>query len=215
MASGDEGSVTIWVGDLKAGGDAAAQPLWERYCERLVREARRRLRAAPRAVADEEDAALSAFDSFCRGVRQGRYPQLADRDDLWRILLVITRRKAMDLVRSGKAKKRGGERVLHEAALLDGDEERGGLDQLAGGRVLRGGVAVDADPDPGFVAMLDEECRRRLDALGDETLRAVALMKLEGYTDDEVAERLGCARRTVQRKLDVIRQEWRGAGPEA
>lgn len=66
MSNGGKGSITFWIGDLKSGGDAAAQPLWERYFERLVRLAREQLRGRPGRVADEEDAALSAFDSFCR-----------------------------------------------------------------------------------------------------------------------------------------------------
>src|SRR4029079_11744737 len=78
MSSGGEGSITHWIGDLKAGGDAAAQKIWERYFDRLVRLARAKLRATSRAVADEEDAALSAFGSFCRGAERGRFPQLAD-----------------------------------------------------------------------------------------------------------------------------------------
>src|SRR5260370_6120356 len=89
MESESEGSVTRWIGDLKSGGESAAQQLWERYFERLVRLARKKLQKArrPRAVEDEEDAALSAFDSFCRGVDRGRFPRLADRDDLWRLLV--------------------------------------------------------------------------------------------------------------------------------
>src|SRR5438309_1437776 len=89
------GSVSRWLGDLKAGDLTAAQPLWERYFARLVGLARSRLRAGRRAAAhDEEDAALSAFQSFCDGAANGRFPQLSDRDDLWRLLVVITARKA-------------------------------------------------------------------------------------------------------------------------
>src|SRR5262245_5580941 len=88
------GSVTVWLGDLKRGGDAASQLLWERYCRRLVGLARTQLRGAPRGVADEEDAALDAFNSFLAGVARGRFPQLHDRDDLWRLLVVLTIRKA-------------------------------------------------------------------------------------------------------------------------
>jgi hypothetical protein len=60
MTPQDDGSVTKWIGDLKAGGDSAAQHLWERYFERLVQLARARLRSARRAgaIEDEEDAAL-------------------------------------------------------------------------------------------------------------------------------------------------------------
>src|SRR5436309_4156959 len=91
------GSVTTWVGRLRAGDGAAAQRLWERYFRRLVGLARERLRGLRRRAADEEDVALSAFDSFCRGVGQGRFPRLDDRNNLWELLVVITARKAIDL----------------------------------------------------------------------------------------------------------------------
>src|SRR5262245_8965717 len=105
------GSVTYWVGRLKAGEPAAAQPLWEGYYRRLVGLARAKLRGAPRRAADEEDVALSAFDSFCRGAAAGRFPRLGDRDDLWRLLLTVTARKAIDLRQHEARQKRGGGRV--------------------------------------------------------------------------------------------------------
>ena len=94
MSSG--GSVTRWVAALKAGDAAAAQPLWERYHRQLVALARRKLDASRRRAADEEDVVQSAFHSFFRGVARGRFPQLNDRDNLWRLLVVITARKAVD-----------------------------------------------------------------------------------------------------------------------
>jgi hypothetical protein len=60
------GSVTRCIVLLKAGESAAAQEIWDRYFGRLVALARARLRTAARRVADEEDVALSALDSFCR-----------------------------------------------------------------------------------------------------------------------------------------------------
>src|SRR5262245_52572189 len=86
MAS-DEGSVTRWLGRLQQADPAAAQRLWERYFPQLVRLAHQKLRGAPQAVADEEDVALSAFDSFCRNAERGRFPELLDRDGLWRLLV--------------------------------------------------------------------------------------------------------------------------------
>ncbi len=95
MQDGDEGSITRWIAGVKAGDFTAAQPLWERYFARMVDLARARLRARSAcrrdAVSDEEDAALSAFDSLCAGLARGKFPQLADRDDLWRLLVVIRR----------------------------------------------------------------------------------------------------------------------------
>jgi DNA-directed RNA polymerase specialized sigma24 family protein len=200
MASEAEGSVTRWIGDLKAGGEAAAQPLWERYFERLVRLARKQFRAGRRrdAVEDEEDAALNAFDSFCRGAAGGRFPQLSDRDDLWRLLVVLTVRKALDQFQRQRAAKRGGGRLLGESVLIGGSAGgEAALDRLIG-----------PDPTPEFAALVAEQYRRLRAALGDEGLRQVLDLRLEGYDRKEIAARLGCTVRTVTRKLDVIRQTW-------
>jgi DNA-directed RNA polymerase specialized sigma24 family protein len=201
MAAQTDGSITRWIGGLKAGGDSAAQHLWERYFNRLVGLARAQLRASRRAggIEDEEDAALSAFDSFCRGAARGRFPQLADRDDLWRLLVVITVRKVFGQLERRGARKRGGGQLVGESALIGADAaERGGLDRLAG-----------CEPSPELAAQVVEEYRRLRDGLRTEALRQVLDLRLEGYTREEIAQRLGCAERAVKRKLDVIRETWR------
>jgi len=200
MASRDEGSVTRWIGDLQAGGDSAAQHLWERYFHRLVHLARARLRTARRsgAIEDEEDAALSAFDSFCRGAAAGRLPRLADRDDLWRLLVVITVRKVLAQLQRQGARKRGGGRLLGESALIGAAAaEGGGLDRLGA-----------PEPTPEMAAVVVDEYRRLRDGLRTEALRQVLDLRLEGYTRAEIAQRLGCAERAVKRKLDLIREAW-------
>lgn len=194
----DPGSVTVWIDALKGGDLDAAGPLWERYFDRLVHLARARLRSGRRGGdADEEDVALSAFDSFCRGARADQYPRLADRDDLWRLLLVITARKAMNQVRRAVAAKRGGGRVLDEAALVADDSAAGGLEQ-----------APARDLTPELAAAFAEEFQRLIEALRDDRLRQVAVWKLEGYTNAEVAERLGRSARTVAYQLELIRKTW-------
>jgi DNA-directed RNA polymerase specialized sigma24 family protein len=187
------GSVSQWVDQLRAGDEAAAQRLWECYFQRLVALARTKLRGATRRAADEEDVALSAFDSFCRGAEQGRFPDLSDRNNLWRLLVVITSRKAYDLVQHERRQKHGGGAVLDEAGLA----RPASLDQV-----------VDGEPTPEFAALVAEECRRLMDRLANAELRAVALWKMEGYSIDEIAAKLGCAPRTVDRKLWVIRGLW-------
>jgi DNA-directed RNA polymerase specialized sigma24 family protein len=199
MAS--DGSVTHWIRLLKAGEHAAAQPLWEAYCRRLAGLARQKLGAAPRRAADEEDVALSAFDSFCRGAERGRFPQLRDRDDLWHLLVVLTARKALQFLRSECREKRGGGKVLTEADLEAADDSGDGA--LA--RVL------GQEPTPEFAAQVAEEYQRLLDLLGDDELRAIALWKMEGETNEDIAAKLGCVPRTVERRLRVIRSLW---GPE-
>jgi DNA-directed RNA polymerase specialized sigma24 family protein len=194
------GAVTHWIGRLKAGDPDAAQKLWECYFLHLVGLARSRLHGVPRRAADEEDVALSAFDSFCRGAEHGRFPRLEDRGDLWRLLMVITARKAIDLANREGRQKRGGGAVLAEADLLalkQAGLTEAGLDQV-----------LAREPDPEFAAQMAEECRRLLAALGDAGLQAVALAKMEGYTNEEIAARVGCVPRTVERKLRLIRRLW-------
>src|SRR5262249_34422320 len=124
---------------LKAGDPAAAQPLWERYVGRLVRLARTRLRQTRGRAADEEDVALSAFASFCKGAEQGRFPRLDDRHDLWQLLLVLTARKAAGLVQRG-ARLKGG-----------GGSEGGGVGPGRGPGSLAGGAGplTPGAPGPG------------------------------------------------------------------
>jgi DNA-directed RNA polymerase specialized sigma24 family protein len=202
MPPDDSGSVTQWLGALQGGDLGAAQPLWERYFARLVRltQARLRTRSRPGAAEDEEDAALSAFDSFCRAATQGRFPRLDDRDDLWRLLVAITERKATDQARRARRLKRGGGRVHTEADLAAGRpaDAPAGLDDLVG-----------PEPTPAFAAEFAEEYRRLFEVLRDEDLRRIAAWKLEGHTVEEIAAQLGCARRTVARRLELIRTLWR------
>ena len=163
--------------------------------------ARARLRDAPRAAADEEDAALSAFDSLCRGAELGRFPQLDDRTDLWRVMVTITSRKAADLIQHERRLKRGGGRVRAEADLAAAALEAGGIAQ-----------APAHEPSPELAALMADECRRLFEALPDESLRQVAALKLESFTDREIADRLGCGLSTIERRLRTIRAVWSKKG---
>ena len=187
-----EGSITRCLALLKAGHRDAAQELWGRYFARLVALARARLRAVPRRAADEEDVALSAFDSFCRGAEDGRFPRLDDRDDLWQVLFVLTVRKAANLAKHERRQARGGGHVAT-------------LSELDGGEVE--GILGD-EPTPQLAAQLADEYRHLLGRLSDVSLRQVALWKLEGYTNAEIGRKLGCVEQTVERKLRSIRRLW-------
>jgi RNA polymerase sigma factor (sigma-70 family) len=189
-----EGSVTRWFGALRGGDPAAAQQLWERYFQRLVGLARHKLRDSRQGIADEEDVALSAFDSFCRNAEKGRFPKLFDRDGLWRLLIVITTRKAAHLIRDQGRVKRGGAASVEQS-------ENDCLDQV-----------FSREPDPKFAAEVAEQCQRLLRMLKDKSLEAVALRRMEGYSVEEIAAELGCAPRSVKRKLQLIRGIWENEG---
>jgi RNA polymerase sigma factor (sigma-70 family) len=186
------GSVTRWISDIKRGDQAAANGLWESYYRRLVGLARARLRDIPRLIADEEDVALSAFDSFCRRAQAGRFRRLDDRNDLWQILALITVRKAIDLRNYEGRQSRATGRVQSLTELTQDALETIGVDE----------------PTPELAAQFAEEFHRLIQQLEDPTLRSVAIFKLEGYTNQEIAARLGCVTSTVERKLTRIRAMW-------
>jgi DNA-directed RNA polymerase specialized sigma24 family protein len=192
-------SITRWIQDLKAGGEEAARLLWHEYFDKLVAVARKQLGDAPRRVADEEDVALSVFRCLCDGAARGQFSGLANRDDLWRLLIVITTHKVIDQRRAATGEKRGGGQVRGDSVFKELDEAANleGFDQLLG-----------KDPSPDFLAMLADEHRRLMGLLPDDTLRKVALRKMEGYKNEEIAQELGLARRSIQRKLERIRQAW-------
>lgn len=191
------GSVTFWIDRLKAGDPAAPQKLWEGYFQRLVSLARARLQTAPRRMADEEDVALSAFDSFCRGAGEGRFPRLSGREDLWQLLVLLTARKASNLVRDERRNRRGGGKVWNASALEGSSDDEAVFARLIG-----------REPDPLFAAQVAEEFRRLLGLLGDTTLQAVAVWKMEGHTNEEIAQKLGRSLGTIERKLRLIRGIW-------
>jgi DNA-directed RNA polymerase specialized sigma24 family protein len=192
-----DGSVTCWLAALKEGAAAAAQPLWLRYHAALVDLARKKLQAAGRREADEEDVVQNAFHSFFQGVARGRFPQLNDRDNLWRLLVVITARKALDQLQRERSKRRGGGTPPPGPRINLGGDDEAALERVVGD-----------EPTPAFAAQVAEQYQRLLDRLGEESLRRVAVWKMEGYGNDEIAARLECSRRTVARKLETIRLIW-------
>lgn len=190
------GSVTHWIVALKEGDLAAAQPLWQRYYRQLIVLARNKLRSSRKREADEEDVVQVAFQSFFRAVSEGRFPELNDRDGLWRLLVVITAKKALKQLAYEQRLKRGGTAEETLGIYTVGTDDAA-LAQF-----------VDAEPTPEFAAQVADECRRLLAGLGDESLRHVAVWKMEGYGNDEIAKKLACSRRTVARKLEAIRIVW-------
>ena len=188
-----------WVKNLAAGDPLVVETLWREYFEKLVHLARTKLGSTSRRDQDEEDVALSAMHSFVRGAQRGRFPQLEDRTDLWRILLTITARKASRRRRRVFAAKRGGASTRGESVFISSDdaESSTGIGQVLGD-----------EPTPQLAAEVAENCRLLIQQLQDPALEEIILLKLEGWTNVEIAHRLNCATRTVERKIERIREKW-------
>jgi DNA-directed RNA polymerase specialized sigma24 family protein len=187
----DGGSVTRWIGQVKQGGESVAEgELWQRYFTRLAALARKRLDDLPPHARDEEDLALSVLKSLFLRAREGQFPELHDRTDLWQLLAKITVRKSIDRRRMAKAQKRGSGQVQSEPEYTEN------LKELA-----------SQEPPPEILVAMQEECDRLLSVLDDD-LRHIASLKLEGYSNSEIAAKLGRVERTVERKLERIRHAW-------
>ncbi len=202
---GSQGTITQLVVKVKGGNQQAAFAIWQRYFDRLVAIARRKLAGCPRAAADEEDVVLSAFGSLLRGAESNKFQRLNDRDDLWQVLVMLTVRKAINHRNRELAQKRGSGRVLGESALFgsasncDGDLEAG---------IVR---VVDARPSPAFMAELEDEMQQ-LFGLLDEEQQRIVLWRLEGHTNRQIAERLERTESWVERKFRRVRRQWTQAG---
>lgn len=179
------------------GGDALAeQQLCDRYYQRLRRLARTKLHKRTCSLNDEEDVVVEVLTAFLDGMRRGQYPGLVRRGDLWRLLAVITTRKTIDLVLHETRKKRRRPDRSGTAALPSPPE---GLDLTA---------VPDPRPSPDLEALFEDQCRHLLACLHDAQLERIAVWKLEGYADEEIAAGLDCSIRTVERKVRLIRTIW-------
>jgi len=200
-----KGSISIWIDRLKAGQDDAVAALWQRYFSRLVGLAHQQLAGVPYRTDVAEDVAVSVFHSFYQRAGAGGFQRLDDRDDMWKLLAVLTTRKAVSARRREGAAKRGAGQVVPASELAAASD-----DQVTD---LFGNLAA-AEPTPAEAVAAAEEIHRLLELLGDEELRQVVLARLEGYSNEEISDRLGMSLATVERKLKRVRARWQAeVGP--
>jgi RNA polymerase sigma factor (sigma-70 family) len=183
-----EGSITILIGGMRLGDDEAARRIWERFSPRVAALARKKLPHWLRRIVDDDDLANSALCSVIMGLREGQFPELRDRDELWALLAWITVQKTRNEIARAARQKR--------------------LAPGASTPVTDDIVARDLPPELIFRAA--EQCKILLERLRkkEAILEPIAMWKLEGYTNNEIAERLGCSLSKVARKLTLIRKIW-------
>jgi RNA polymerase sigma factor (sigma-70 family) len=195
-----DGSVTRLIRLLRSGDpterDLAARLIWRRYFRDLLELARNNLNRQIRRREDEEDVLQSMYKSFCLRQQRGEF-DLSGRDALWRLLVTITLRKARNAAKKQTRDRRDIAREQTLADRDDGESAHWALEQMEA-----------AGPSPSEAALLNEALERRLEALADAGLRQIALWRLEGYTNREIADRLDCTERSVERRMERIRSKW-------
>lgn len=192
-------STAIWLEKLTQGDSEAAERLWNDYYTRLVRLAHKKLAVSKKRVSDEEDLALQVIGDFCEAATRNRFPNLRDRDDLWRLLFTILDRMSKRVIANERRQKRGGGDVRGESAFV------GAADSSAFGAMDQ--QAVAREPTPAEASELAEGVEVLLGTLPAE-LREVAACKMNGFTNEQIAEQLDCSVRTVKRRLQQIRTCW-------
>lgn len=191
----DDHSVTAWLRDLRAGDQEAAAHLWDKYGDALASLARRRFPASVSPVADDQDLAQSVFMVLWTGAAEGRWDDVYDRQELWWLLLAITRRKARARLAYDNAQKRAG--TVHFSALATGDSS--GLFDVA---------EASGQLPPDVLLVVKDQRERLLAMLHDSVLETIAEGKLMGSSNAELAKQLGVSERTVIRKLKLIGDIW-------
>ena len=169
MAADPSGSITQFFVQIRDGDGEAAEHLWQHFAPRMLGLARKTLAGRTQRVADVEDAVQSGFLGFWQQATAGRLDDV-NRDSLWNLLATITVRKALKQVERQRAQKRGGGRVHGESSVAGLDGEPFRLDEAFG--------KVPGDD-------FDLVCEELLLQL-DETLRAVAVLKLMQHTNPEI-----------------------------
>ena len=200
-----ENSVSQFIDGLKQGDELAAQKIWERFYQRLLVHADRKLKSSPRKAMNEEDVVQRAFADFFIQVRLGRFPKLIDRNDLWQILAMLVDRRAKDQIKSQNTQKAGGGRVRTESVFLVNDASAcdNGLAQIQ-----------DLLPTPELALQFIELMEGRLASLRNDEQRQIALYKMQGYTNMEIADLLQSSERSVERCLQSIRKQWERVGTD-
>ena len=195
-----EKEITIWLERMDAQPEESRHAIWEAFYKRVIPYVRKRLDTLPKRVADEEDIASAAMNSLFKILDAKKYPNLSDGSALWGMLLKIAARKVSRFKSQQSAQRRGGGQVRGESVFVQPGVNIGD---------------VPSEPSPAFCEALIDELLERVRQIGDERGELIVVRKLEGFSNREISEELQCTERTVERKLEKIRNSWSHLALEA
>jgi RNA polymerase sigma-70 factor (ECF subfamily) len=172
----------------RAGDEEAARQLFDKYMERLVALARRRISQRMASRVDPEDIVQSVFRTFFGRLRAGQF-QIEDQDDLCKLLMRITVHKTLRQV------------AFHRAAKRNPALEKGQQDAVDD-RLLE---VLDSEPTPEATVTFVDQLEHFLARLRPEE-RQVLEMRLQGHSNEEIAAKLNIKHdRTIRRIVERIR----------
>ena len=182
---GDDVTSTDLVARWRNGEENAATELYSRYFQQLLVLVNRNLSSRFSAQVDPEDVLQSVFRSVFRRTRDGAFA-FQDDSELWKLLVTVALNKVRNRVRYFQRKKRDG-----------GPGFETELDSNQGHWLCEDPSAAEA----AAFSELMESVLRRLDVEDREALR----LRLEGFSQQEIAAQLNVTERTVRRMWIRIR----------
>jgi DNA-directed RNA polymerase specialized sigma24 family protein len=191
----EPGTITAALMALKDQDDQAIELLWQRFFERLCGYAESRIYRRHRRLIDPDQIATDAFMALVDGVQNHRFEKVRNRDELWQMLTLIAARKTIVAHRRLARQKRGG-------GNLRGDSV------FQGSRHMSLQDFASDEITPAVMAELEELSGILLDELNDDSLRQIAILRMAGHSNGEIAQKLSVSERTVERKLRMIRKVW-------
>jgi RNA polymerase sigma factor (sigma-70 family) len=194
MTNGD-GSITRAVEGLRCNDDSSTQLLWERFFAKLCDFAETKIYKRNRRHLEADEIATNAFMALVEGVRARRFEKVRNRDELWKMLVLIAARQTINAQKRIDRAKRGAGKV--QGSLAFGEQ---GIESVVD--------FVKRDLAPDVAVQLQDLSDQLLLRLSNDELRAIALLRMAGFSNAEIAQKLQLSERTIERKLAAIRSCW-------
>lgn len=180
------------IAGLRSGDEQAYEAFWNEFGDLLQSVAEKQLSQRLQRRVGSDDIVQSACRTFFRRVSVGQF-DLPDSEALWRLLCSITLNKARRASRDHLRKKRGMDRELHMNAVVNDSEREHELEN-------RGEQPID-------VASVADEMSALLSGLSEQHCQVLDL-KLQQFTNDEIAGKLQCSERSVRRIIAQLKERW-------
>lgn len=171
----------------RRGEQDAARVLFDAYVERLLPLARRRISQRLTSRVDPEDIVQSVFRTFFARLKEDKF-EIGGQDDLFRLLVRITVHKTLRQIAHHKAAKRD---PSQEAGHTDSAQEQ--MLQLLTHEPTPEATVTFLDQLEHFMGMLPEQDRQ------------ILALRMEGFSTEEIAQKIGSYDRKVRRVLERIR----------
>jgi len=170
------------IGRLRDGDDHAAAETFNRFSQRLIALARKRLSGRMNRKLDADDVIQSVYRSFFTRLQDGQF-RFDDWDGLWRLLVTITLRKCVNQVEYFQAARRD---VRRESSTTG----------FQGPNL--GNYSFAREPTPDEAAMLAETIEGLFSSRKQDE-RDILALQLEGYATAEISQTVARSERTVRR----------------